>query len=651
MPESPSSKPSCLRNYLSMGALLLALFTLTRIVLLVMSGLSNVPISHWPRLFLRGVWFDALVSLTIISPFILLSALLPARFCAGRTGRALGFCGGWVLSFLLLLGAVSEITFWLEFSTRFNFIAVDYLLYTHEVIENIRESYPIFWILSGLALAAMVPAAWLSKRLGRTPPASWRQRGSRVLLAICIPCLAFLCGNIDHMYGSGNAFADELSGNGLMTFAAAMRRNELDYDRFYATLPQPQADRILQRLDVKRVPLSEALHPQASGGDEPMGPLTRSPRNVILISVESLSAEYLDSYGGTRHLTPNLDRLSSEGYRFPEVYATGTRTVRGLEALSLGTPPIPGQAILRRPHNEHLSTLGEVLKMQGFESLFIYGGYGYFDNMNAYFSGNSYRVIDRRDFPKASVVCENVWGVADESLFANAITAMNHATAGGRRVFAHLMTTSNHRPFTYPDGRIDIPSPGGRGGGVKYTDYAIGQFVEAARREPWFKDTLFVITADHCASVAGKTRLPIDKYRIPMIWYGPDLLKRGSHDGLISQLDLPPTLLEILGVPGDEAFFGRSFFDQKPTSRPAFISNYQALGYLKNGTLTILLPKRRVEAYSVDPVSAEQTPIPVNPELRDEAIAYYQTTAHAFKQGRLAVPAYLKPSPQRGAAH
>lgn len=642
---SQSTGTRRLRGLPALLVLVLALFTLTRITLLAMTGLPNLPLTQWPRIFLLGLWFDVLVAVTLLAPLLLPGALLPARLRQGRIYRAFRLAGLWLLWCLLLLGAVSEITFWLEFSTRFNFIAVDYLLYTQEVLGNIRESYPLQWILPGLAILAALPALWLSRRFDARP-LTGRQRLRNGVLAVGLPVLAILAANIDGMYGSGNAFADELSGNGLMTFAAALRRNELDYDRFYATLPQPEADRILQRLEVERAPLSEALAPKPEEHEaEPMGPLARPPRNVVLISVESLSAEFLGSYGGKRHLTPNLDRIAAEGYRFREVFATGTRTVRGLEALSLGTPPVPGQAIVRRPNNEHLATLGEILQRQGFAPLFIYGGYGYFDNMNAYFQGNDYQVVDRTDFPKASVVFENAWGVADETLFANAMTAIGKAAAVGQRVFAHIMTTSNHRPFTYPDGRIDIASPGGRDGAVKYTDWAIGHFLEEARKEPWFRDTLFVITADHCASVAGKTRLPVEKYRIPMIWYGPGLVRDGVHEGMISQLDLAPTLLDVLGVQGDDHFFGLSVFEQKPALQRAFISNYQSLGYLKHDILTVLLPRRRVEAYRVDPLTSEETPVPVDPILRDEAIAYYQTAAHAFREGRLASPEYAQSRP------
>ena len=161
----------------------------------------------------------------------------------------------------------------------------------------------------------------------------------------------------------------------------------------------------------------------------------------------------------------------------------------------------------------------------GYSALFIYGGYGLFDNMNDYFRANYYGIVDRSDFDDSTIVSANIWGVADESLFANSIAVFDKASASGKPFFAHIMTTSNHQPFTYPDGRIDIKSPGERDGGVKYTDYAIGKFIEDSRKKPWFDDTLFVITADHCAAVAGQTRLPVADYRIPLILYAPALVK------------------------------------------------------------------------------------------------------------------------------
>jgi len=215
---------------------------------------------------------------------------------------------------------------------------------------------------------------------------------------------------------------------------------------------------------------------------------------------------------------------------------------------------------------------------------------------------------------------------------------MDQYAAGGKRLFMHIMTTSNHRPYTYPDGRIDIPSPGGRSGAVKYTDYAIGKFLDDARKHPWFDDTLFVIVADHCASVAGRTELPVARYHIPLIFYGPKIVRPEKVARLVSQIDIPPTLLDLLGAEGDDHFFGKGFHEQGAIPERAFISNYQSLGYYKRDILTVLKPRKKVEAYAIDPKTLDATPIPVDEALRDEAIAYYQTASAAFKKGKLKVP-------------
>lgn len=623
---------------LVLATLLLAIFTLTRIGLMVYAGIDAIPPQLWPGVFFKGLWFDLAVTSVLLAPAFLYDAMLPNRWRKSRWHRWLRLFWLWFSVSLLLFGAVSEATFWLEFSTRFNFIALDYLIYTQEVIGNIRESYPVGWIVAVIGLIAALVVWKLAEAIDHADQSdlSGKQRFGLVAAALVLPALLMTFANIDQMDDRENAFATELSGNGLFTIAAAMRRNELDYDKFYRTMPQTNADHVLKKLGVERKLLPETL--QSSDENDPATdtlPFIRSPRNVILISVESLSASFMGAYGSSDGLTPNLDKIAQNGLKFERMFATGTRTVRGLDALSLGAPPIPGQAIVRRPKNDHLATIGEILEHQGFSTYFFYGGYGYFDNMNSYFSENDYRVVDRTDIAKEMVEFENVWGVADEVLFNQVLKTIDARGLPEQPFFAQVMTTSNHRPYTYPDGRIDIPSPGGRKGAVKYTDYAIGKFIEEARSRPWFKDTLFVIVADHCASVAGKTKLPVDMYHIPLIFYAPELLKPGTYKPIASQIDIAPTLIEVLRRKGDDHFFGRSFFEAGPAPERAFISNYQQLGYLKNGTLTVLLPKRQVESYQIDPVTFAATPQAVDPVLMSEAIAYYQTASAAFKSGAM----------------
>ena len=633
--------------YLVMAAIALVIWLVLRVVLWLDVGIYQLSFIQTVKAFAVGAWFDINALCFLLVPFLLISLIMPNRW---RT-KAWVNKARWILAFLvtfaLLFGAVSEYIFWQEFTTRFNFIAVDYLIYTTEVIGNIRESYPVPLILLSIALIALVIIFLLSKRVSfNSKPLPWPHKAYLLIAMIILPTLSFMLANIDQMEVVNNAYANELAGNGVYSFSAAARRNELDYDKFYKTIPQIEADQILASNGLERQPLSKILsqmhveEDDAEGAE--MGTFTHRPKNIVLISVESLSASYMGVYGNKQNLTPYLDELANESLVFDKIFATGTRTVRGLDALSVGTPPIPGQAIVHRPNNEHLATIGEMLEVQNFSTFFIYGGYGVFDNMNNYFRGNDYVVVDRTDFDKGTIQSENVWGVDDESLFDNAMTIFDKNIKTQKPFFAHIMTTSNHRPYTFPEGKIDLPQ-GSREGAVKYTDYAIGQFIKKAKLKPWFKDTLFVIVADHCASVAGKTKLPVNKYHIPLYFYAPALLPAGHYSRMASQIDIVPTLLDVLGVKGDSHFFGQSLFeeaDDQIESR-AFISNYQALGYYKQNTLIVLNPKQRFEAFKVDPITLESTPTTMNDTLLKEAIAYYQTAARAYKTGALKESANL----------
>jgi len=626
---------------LVIGLTALVLWLGLRFVLMLDISVTKMHLTQTLAAFSWGAWFDVSTLAYLISPWLIISAITPQSWRSRRWMHNSRWVLTWLVTAALFFGIVAEYIFWQEFTTRFNFIAVDYLIYTNEVIGNIRESYPVPLMLAIIALAASLVVWGLSRIVSfDDQPRSLRHRAALVAVALLLPGVSLMAANVDQMQQTTNAYANELAGNGLFSLAAAMHRNELDYDKFYRTMPQEQADATLRALNIERLPLSQAITKQVVTkqevanlpASEAMGGFSRRPKNIILITVESLSAEYLGSYGGQENLTPYLDKIAAQGLKFEHVFATGTRTVRGLDALSLGIPPIPGQAIIHRPDNEHLATIGEFLEAQNFKTFFIYGGYGYFDNMNAYFKANDYNVVDRTDFDSKEIAAENVWGVADESLFNHTLKTLDQVH--GQPFFAQVMTTSNHRPFTFPEGRIDLPQ-GHRPGAVKYTDYAIGKFIEDAKSKPWFKDTLFVIVADHCASVAGKTRLPVAKYHIPLIFYAPDMLKPGSYQRMASQIDIPPTLLDLLGAEGDKHFFGESLFKFEKQPARAFISNYQELGYYKDDQLIVLSPKRKTEAFKVDPVTLESEPTTIDPALLKEAIAYYQTAARSFKVGAL----------------
>jgi phosphoglycerol transferase MdoB-like AlkP superfamily enzyme len=532
---------------------------------------------------------------------------------------------------------VAEFVFWNEFATRFNFIAVDYLIYTREVIGNIRESYDLRPLCAGIAAATLLALVLSWPALARAAAPGrmrWRGRLARLLFFLALPALAFLGVDARHKEFTDHAQATQLAGNGHYEFWHAFRTNEIDYAQFYRTAPLEHAYRML-RAEFEQIG-PQRFTPKAALAVEreitSQGPERRL--NVVLISVESLSAEFLGAFGNREGITPNLDRLADAGMLFTRLYATGTRTVRGLEALTLSIPPTPGNSIVKRPNNDHLHTLGEIFAAHGYEPLFLYGGYGYFDNMNAFFGGNGYTTIDRNAIAREAIHQENIWGVADEDLYSLALDELDKRHAAGRRFFAHLMTTSNHRPFTYPEGRIDIPSGSGRAGAVKYTDWAIGDFIARARAKPWFADTLFVIVADHTASGRGKTDLPVDLFHIPLIVYAPGHVAPARIDTLASQIDVAPTLLALLNFSYRSGFFGHDIIQEGPRHQRAFLANYQTVGYLENGVLVELRPQQRWRL--VDPVSGAELPADARGRaLLEEAVSYYQAAAEAYRSGAL----------------
>ena len=616
-----------------LAAAFVILNALVRMGLAVYNG-EAAPLMPWrlgPALVI-GLAFDLGVASFFLAPLGLM--VLSWRGGEGVWLRRVLLALLLPLCVLAVFVAFSEFTFWNEFASRFNFIAVDYLIYTNEVIGNIRESYNLPLLLG--AVGALAVAMWWLVARALRP--HWSDRPTcrtRVtwMVALCAaPVLAV--GLLDARYKefSSDAQANELAGNGYYDFWHAFWTNEIDYGRFYRTLPRDQALAVL----AKEIPGGSGAGTTAQKPFERAVKGDGAPKrlNVVMISVESFSAEFMAAFGNTRNLTPRIDKLAGEGLLFTRLYATGTRTVRGLEALSLSVPPTPGHSIVKRPANDNLYTVGEVFKSQGYEPIYLYGGYGYFDNMNAFYSGNGYTVVDRTALKKDEIHFENIWGVADEDLFTLSLRELDRRHAAGKPFYAHIMTTSNHRPFTYPEGRIDIPSKTGRDGGVKYTDWAIGDFVERARAKPWFGQTLFVIVADHTHKGRGRQELPIENYHIPLVIYAPGHVAPGKVETIASQIDVSPTVLGLLGFSYTSRFFGQDILREGRQHPRALMANYQTVGYYEKGLTVELKPNARVRV--VD--AATGAPVPdsdLTRALTDEAIAYYQVASEAYKRGDL----------------
>lgn len=524
----------------------------------------------------------------------------------------------------IVFNGISEFFFWNEFGVRYNFIAVDYLVYTNEVVGNIMESYPVVPMTLGIIVVTLLITWYLFRHdLVRTEELKgwqWKAVVGPGYIAALLAAVGLLNFNT-RFQDSGNVYVNELQANGLYKFYDAFVKNSLDYEQFYITRPEADAEAFVHEV-------------YGSTGDNlrtvQSGEGAEIRRNIVLVTIESMSASYMERFGNTESITPVLDSLYRLGMAFDRVYATGNRTVRGLEAVTLSLPPCPGQSIIKRPNNAGMHSTGALLREKGYNVTYFYGGNSYFDNMETFFSGNGYDIVDQKSYSPEEITFANIWGVCDEDAYRKVIRTLNEQSGEGKPFFAHVMTVSNHRPFTYPAGKIRIPNDSKtRAGGVLYTDYALGQFLAEASKQPWFDNTIFLITADHCASSAGRTEIPLHKYHIPALIFAPGFVAPHEVGGIVSQIDLMPTLLSLLNMDYDSHFYGRSIFDPGYINR-AFIATYQDLGYLEGDTFTILSPVRRYEQYRVVPTEANPHHLEPAEEtdttLVDRAVYYYQTS-------------------------
>jgi phosphoglycerol transferase MdoB-like AlkP superfamily enzyme len=589
--------------------------------------------------YVIGFAFDLLAASLAAIPLAVVLAVLPQSVFSSRLFRRLTPIVAWIGLFVAAFVAAAEWVFWHELGVRFNFVAVDYLVYTNEVVGNIWESYPMVAILGGLAVLATIgywllrSTGWFELWLESETPKNPRLKVLAVMVLIPLALVAVVSQSQIPELGNNNN--RELAKNGVFSFFAAFRAMELDYGAFYRTMEDEKALRRARRIigadagDFRSKDPWDFVHRVDNPGPE-------RPFNVIQLTIESLSTFYLGAFKDPRGLTPNIDAVAEDGLLFARCFATGTRTTRGMEALTLSIPPTPGRSIIHRAGNAGLFSLGTVFRDRGYDTAFFYGGFSYFDNMKSFYSSNGYRVVDRGTVGEDNVSFATAWGACDEDLYRWTIREADRVHATDTPFHFFVMTTSNHRPYTYPEGRIDIPSGSGREGAVKYSDFAIGEFFREARTRPWFDNTLFVIVADHTASSAGKAELEVTRYRVPLIIYAPALVEPGTVLTQCSQIDVPPTILAMLGMSYDSVFFGQNILTMESAKGRAYVGNYQKLGQLRQRKVAVLRPDGSHSFYGCDLWAEDlhqiDEPAPV---LLEDTTAAYQAAYLLFSRGLL----------------
>jgi phosphoglycerol transferase MdoB-like AlkP superfamily enzyme len=394
-----------------------ALFFLLRLALLVNNiNVLDLTIFDIPKIFFVGVFYDLAFLSYLFVPFVIYLACFKSNPNPGWIRRSVTYILSIAVIATICFDLVSEWLFWNEFQVRYNFISVDYLVYRREVAGNINESYPVFWLLLAVTIVTLIVFAvikrWIDRGLKAEVTFKNRMLGGLALLVVPVICYFSVTSDTFSQVSTNN-YKNELAKNGPYQFFFAFFHNELNYERFYLTGDPKVLDPRLRAL-VKQDNQTFLSNKEFDISRQVTNPGPEKKLNVVMIVVESLSGDYMTRFGNKLNLTPHLDELANQSLFFNNFYASGNRTVRGMEALTLSIPPTPGQSVLHRPNNEGLFSLGSLLRDKGYDTKFIYGGYGYFDNMNYYFSHNGFNIVDRTSFASDESTFGNVWGVSDE---------------------------------------------------------------------------------------------------------------------------------------------------------------------------------------------------------------------------------------------
>jgi Sulfatase len=664
------------------AAILVLVWQVLRIALVLVHRSAIRSADEGMRLFLGGLHIDVVAALCVVTP-LALWGVLKKRPWAGPSEVArwrrwiplvwpsrwklagMMFVAGWVLVFL----AVSEWFFFDEFQSRFNTVAIDYLIYPHEVFTNLHESYNLPVIFSAVFLGGAL-LTWASLCAGRPTTSEGvglarRLRGAAAWVAVVgAACLSVRRSETAF---SSERVANELANNGLASGLRAARTRHLDYAAFYPTMdrreaflkvrklladsggslaapepppaPLPRSDGKIDAVENEAWMAAAAASLQRRIHGDPSLPKL----NVCILVQESLGSEFWGVLGRKKRsgridsLTVHLDRLAaSEGLLFDQIYADGNRTIRGLEAIFSSFPPLPGDSILARDKTENVETIARVLKRDGYQSLFVYGGRGTFDYISSYALANGWdRLIQQWDFKNPAHT--TAWGVSDEDAYSRMIEEMRLLHATGQPFLICNMSLSNHLPFTYPTGRIpEDPDEKSRKHAIKYCDWALNQFFTHAKLEAFWHDTIFVVVADHGARVYGSQTIPLKSYEIPLLILGPAVVKEPRRISTLGcQLDVAPTILGLIGRPYDSMFFGRDLLQEADSGRSRCLMHHnRSIAIYRDHRQIVFDLNKEIEYWAGDPrVPAMEKLSSTDAEaeaLRDEGIALFQVADELY---------------------
>ena len=613
----------------------LLIFTLSRLGLSLWQADRVSAVNGWTELFLQGLRIDIVALCYLFGVPAVFSVLFhPSRLWT-KILRVWLTAG----SVFILFMEIATPAFIETYDFRPNRLFIEYLIYPKEVFNMLMEGHfnAVLFSLLSTVIAALIYwklSAWAVKNL-RTM--SWKVRPFIALLVIAV---AFIGARSSFQHRGINpamvAFSSDALVNSLVLnsgysvlYAAQQFKDEEKSSEMYGKMDHDEMLRILK--ESRGRPQSDYISDKFPTLTKNRATYQGKPKNIVILLQESLGAQFIGTLGG-KPLSPNIDKLAEEGWLFENLYATGTRSVRGIEAVTAGFTPTPARAVVKLNNAQrNFFTIAELLAKQGYDTSFIYGGEKHFDNMASFFYGNGFQtIIDQQDYQNPKFTA--TWGVSDEDLFDKANETFSKLHDEGKPFFSLVFSSSNHDPFEFPDGKIELyeQPKATRNNSAKYADYAVGHFFELAKKSNYWNDTIFLVIADHDSRVAGASLMPIKHFHIPALILGGGIEPRRDNR-LVSQIDMPTTLLSLAGVSGNYPMMG---FDLTQNVNPdrALMQFDQTQALMKgNYDVVIQTAGGGAKGYHYDKASENLTEKDVPVAMKKEALAYALLGSYLYK--------------------
>lgn len=632
------------RNYLTpiINFTLLALIFLSasRLCLALWQSSRLHGSGEWSQLFIGGFRVDISTLCYLLILPTLLHALLSGHHFVGKIWafifRAWMTLGGWLLVYM----EVATVPYILEYDLRPNRIFVEYLIYPKEVMSMLWGGYKLELFIGLVVSVATVWFLW--KATARWfSDLNYPKWYFRPVVAVVLVALGVL--------GARNSLGHRPMNPAMVAFSTDPLVNDLTLNSSYSVFfamsqmeSESSALTMYPKMDKKNVIASiraqSELSPDAFISDSyPTLAYHKATgtqkKNIVILLLESHGAQFVGSLGG-KDLSPNIDHLIDTGWAFTNLYSTGTRSVRGIEAVTSGFPPTPARAIVKLGKSQtNYFTIADVLEKQGYVTQFIYGGESHFDNMKRFFLGNGFNNI--QDAPTfENPIFVGSWGASDEDLFNKANQQFTKFSKEGKPFFSLVFTTSNHTPYQYPDGRIQhVNEPAEtRENAVKYSDYALGEFFKKAQKSDYWKNTVFLVIADHDARTYGDQIVPVTHFHIPAIITGGGI-KAKKDDRLASQLDMPSTLLSLAGISAYTPMIGHDLTKDIPKSKQrALMQRDKTFAWMDaNHDVVVFQPQKPAQTFRYDRKSKTLSEASLPPAIIKEAQAYSLWGSIAYK--------------------